>query len=79
MSDYTQVSFNLPNNRSVILIGNALNKLWGPSKIFANTTGEWQGELVITISELSLKESLFILDKLHDKFGLVFYIEYGMY
>ncbi len=33
----------------------------------------------MTISELDLKESLFILDKLKDKFNINFVISYGVY
>lgn len=78
MSDYTQVWFELYDPNKVQALLKYSRQLFDGCNIKDTQTKDRYCYRLI-ISELTLRESLPILDKISEKFKLEFVVEYGMY
>lgn len=82
MSDYTQVSFTLPKDKSIAGFKKHAYKLFDAINVI--DSGERVGrdnDIIVyemVISELSLLESLDILKSLNKKFAVTFVVSYGV-
>ena len=77
MSEYTQVSFRLPKDKSLKKFKRAIK--WDAWQLEVKKSHDGGEHLLLTINELNFKESLFILDNLKSVFSVRFYIEHGTY
>lgn len=78
MSDYTKVWFEVSDPNKARELSKYSKKLFDACNMKdTQTKGRFCYHLVI--SELTLRESLPILDELADKFGIQFVVEYGIY
>ena len=77
MSEYTQVSFRLPKDRSAKKLKRAIK--WDAHNLETKKSHDGGEHFLLTINELSLKESLFIFDRLKADFSIQFYVEHGKY
>ena len=78
MSDYTKVWFELNDPNKATEVRKYSKKLFDACNIKdAQAVGRFC--YYLTISELTLGESLPILDELKAKFGILFVVEYGVY
>ena len=78
MSDYTVVSFELFNNEQIEPIRKLTKKLFEATSI-KDLQVPARRCYALTIHELTLKESLGILEELKKRFGIIFVVEYGVY
>lgn len=79
MSDYTLLHFALPKQHALKDVKKTLRKLWDAWGIKPMMDSRGNTYYELTISELRLSECTDILDELKDKYGLSFYVEYGVY
>lgn len=76
MSDYVKLQFWCDDYNKISAVRKEAKKVFDAIHISADHKNDYWS---MTISELDLKESLPILDKLKKKFNLVFVVSYGVY
>lgn len=75
MSEYTVVSFALPEDVKFEKVEKAYYKLWDAGGFIKIGTHSYE----LMVSELNLGESWSILNKLSKKFGILFIVKYGYF